>query len=357
MEIVGNPIPADLSTRSFHFGGPFRQSKDEDWKVKITDKTDKKKEQVSVLEFGSRDEAKEFMDDNTTSVRVYDVFLYDVVGNVIGKKTFFRSSDSTEYCKDKEKLELTNHERAKDEESDKAVSDLEKYLDLDKTDKSVDDRVNAKIALREKFRKKYSEKEAEYEGKAKEMMLAVAQFYLRGYDLNVEDYGTFKINLQHTRMSTLLMQLDIAKETVYRTLEEIQSAPKLNATLVKSQAEMQRLVLDITKFLQEYMKELEADVKTLRVDMDDDKFKDVEDIEYSEVADGTMVIADRRKFITEIQGIVKEAQTNKIPKSVNQKLHDDDPNLGDVVEIASDEVNVDDDRSIEGSGLESWDEE
>lgn len=205
----------------------------------------------------------------------------------------------------------------------------------------------------------FEEEEEKCKTEAKNLLLQVAKVYLDGEFIEDNEYLKFKLQLEEKGLAGLVFQLNVTRRAVFKLSEKIhtdEATPRHFEVLTG----MNRVILDITKYQHEHLAKLEESMKRFSSDAEEAKIRKNENNENEVLdAEGTVIETRHRKeLLKELNGLIKEADKEKIPKSRNSKLHDDDPN---VVEVDLPEYEGESDEelgdALDEGGLSTWTDE
>lgn len=209
----------------------------------------------------------------------------------------------------------------------------------------------------------FEEEEEKCIEEAKNLLLQAAQVYLDGKFIQDSEYLQYKLKLEEKGLAGLVFQLNITRRAVFKLSEKIatdEATPRHFEVLTG----MNRVILDITKYQHEHLGKLEEAMKKYQVDATEAEIRkgnsnsgDGEDDDAIDVEGTVIDTRNRKALLSELNGIIQEAQEQKIPKSRNTKLHDDDPNVGDVDYEEPEDENIGSDDLSDGGGLTTWEDE
>ncbi len=203
----------------------------------------------------------------------------------------------------------------------------------------------------------FEEEETKCNDEAKNLLLQLAQVYLDGDFIKDSEYLKFKMQLESKGLAGLVFQLNITRRAVFRLSEKIhtdEATPRHFEVLTG----MNRIILDITKYQHEHLSKLEESMKRFSVDADEAKSRKGSDDNKVLDAEGTVIdTRSRKQLLGELNDMIKEVEENKIPKSRNTRLHDDDPNVEEIEYPNYEEDEKDINDPTDEGGLATWEDE
>jgi hypothetical protein len=339
MEICGTPIKKTFSK-------PYKTAKGSDWKISVTVNGKKTKE---TLEFDTKALADAHVD---TYHGKWIVGISDGE-NHLRDEIFDTKALAKDYIRDKKSDESNKLIKSKHQALDSEATFLDAVvgnrnmplLDDENADKDINEDVQREIAA---HKTDFDASLNNAENDAKLLLMSVAQLYLDERLINDNNYLKFKMVIEQKGLSSLVFQLDIARKALFKLSEQIHSgthSPRNYEVLTQ----LQRVVLDVTKYQHEYMDDIEESMKRLSDDYDTGKMKTDHgtSAEVIESEDGEVTIIgtnNRIKLLDDINKIVEESKKEKTPQSVNDNLHvESDDSMTDAVEIRSEDENTGDD--------------
>lgn len=195
---------------------------------------------------------------------------------------------------------------------------------------------------------------------AKNLLMQVAQVYLDEKFVKESEYLKYKLALEEKGLAGLVFQLNITRRAIFKLSEKIatdEATPRHFEVLTG----MNRIILDITKYQHEHLSKLEDSMKRFQVDNVEAEIRKGTTNNSDENAidaEGTVIDTHSRKqLLNELNDIIMEAQKQKIPKSRNTKLHDDDPNVGEVDYDEPQNDDVGEDDVGDTGGLSTWEDQ
>jgi hypothetical protein len=199
----------------------------------------------------------------------------------------------------------------------KESSFLESYI-TQSFDDGISDPFDDAISDEEKiaeFNDDFDKKELEAKNKAQQLLNSVAKLYVKADKISSSDYLKFKLDIETQSLSSLLFQLDISKKALRKLSQEIHtgnSSPRMYEVLTG----LQRVSLDISKYIQDYMGTIEKSMKQMEIE---ESGGDVNDGDVSIGGGGNLRYNNRSTLILEIKQIVQESRM-EVPLSKNPRL-------------------------------------
>lgn len=351
MEICGKPVRKN-------FGNPYKTKKEGGWLVNII--VDGKKTKLK-LEFNTKPEADEYIlvNDNKWFVSITDAghnFIRDeTFGDIKSAQAYVRQSreDNKQAIKDNS-LVAAQDETTFLEDRIGIGTEMPMITD-DSGDPEVDEQLQNEI---KKHKDDFDGSLISAEEDAKSLLMSVAKLYLDENIIKDNDYIKFKMVIESKGLSSLIFQLDIARKALFKLSEQIHSgthSPRNYEVLTQ----LQRIILDVTKYQHEYLDDIEESMKKLAEDYETGKTKDgTQTAEVVESQNGEVTIigtSNRVKLLEDINAIVTESKENKTPQSVNKNLHIEADDMTDAIEIKTgdEEETKEDDEDTSQLGLES----
>lgn len=237
---------------------------------------------------------------------------------------------------------------------------LEQMIDIDENEKMVGDIFGGETA--EDLQKKLDDHKSEFEieednckTEAKGLLLQVAKIYLDAKFVEENKYLQFKLGLEEKGLATLVFQLNVTRKAVFKLSEKIycdEATPRHFEVLTQ----LNRVILDITKYQHEHLQKLEDSMKKFQLDAEEAGISKKED---NTVIDTEGVVIDtrsRKDLLKSINTLIKDSKDIKTPKSRNTRLHDNDPDVEEHEEIKH-EGEREEDLTQEGTGLDTWEDE
>jgi len=362
MEICNPYIIKELGIEGYIVGKPYRMPGMVTWKVAITESSSGKRH---LYDCPDKPSAEKFRADLVAGgiIRRWELPITDSVGLPVRTEHFFSEADCTAYAEKSKETEIVKVEGAAARKLDEGTSFLESYIKGD-GDKAVAKQNKGQLTvledtgdLRADYRDKLKKKEEELSEKAKGILVAVASFYLKGRQITDDEYAKYKLKMEQEGLTSLLVQLDIAKQSIAKLSEDIHCG-KASASSYEALTVMQRFVFDINKYQHEYVASMEKSMKQLREDVDNEEYgKETEGQAATfDSKEGLLTTNDRAKLIEEINIMVEKTKEKKTPLSPNKRLHKaGDTDAGDQVNIKHGDQLEDDGGSAEGgTGLETF---
>lgn len=367
-EVCNDPIIRTCALTACVLKDPYKKSKDsENWYVVIAFSQRKK----VILEFPDRARAFEWRDNQKKTVTYFEVTISSQTGDVVDTKFFANRSDALTFSKDHKQKQLQAIDQNTIDKIDQEEGFLAKYAKDSKQDQFHTLMMEAgqtKAPLTSETsevdqRKLEIRNELDTYGsamtiKARALLLAVAKFYLRNKEINEEDYAKYKLKTEEEGLASNLLQLEIAKQSIYKAYEAIQIGAA-NPKMFEALTAMQRLVFDMNKYQHEYLNNLENTLKRLKEDLDavemEQREANTEDVTWTD-GEVKKVMRGKKELILQLE-MFRQGNNQKIPMSANPKLHDNDPRLGPVVQINLDDglkINEADEGKFNGDGFDSF---
>jgi len=170
----------------------------------------------------------------------------------------------------------------------------------------------------------YDAEEDKAENEAKELLVAVANLYLDKNIINESDYLKFKSGIEVKGLSSLIFQLNVSRKAIFKLTEEIHLG-KTHPRHFEVLAGLQRVVLDISKFLQEHVGNIEKSIKGMR----DDESMPTNTINAEAIdISASNLISNKETMLKEVEEMLNDIKNkNLIPKSLNPSLEDTNPTV------------------------------
>jgi hypothetical protein len=357
-EVEKKAIDAEM----FSISKPYKIPNQSYWSVSVQELPSKEK---FIQKFDAKEEAQEFYNNCKEEVIVYTVNEYQEDGTPVKSHRFYLESSLKEFQQNFNKNSLSEFKKEEEAPTDKKMNFLERFAKNtpDSLDSEQDnDDVKAEGDLEEKkklINVNLLKRKNEFDKKAKNILMSIASVYLDAKMINKGDYLKYKFEIYESRFSELLTQLDIAKMAINKIHEQIHT-DKAGAKTFDSLGNLIRLVVDITKLEKEYLDDIEnfiiAERENFMLNEAEERERNTQDTNYEDVkiTNGKITVGNRAELISGINEYLKVHKKKsdvKIPKSVNKKLHDEDEDVGDIVQIHNDEET---DAESSGSGIESF---
>lgn len=213
-----------------------------------------------------------------------------------------------------------------------------------------------------KFEDKFDKEELECKEEAKGLLIGIASLYLKGKLINDSDYLRFRLKIEQEGFASVIFQLKTSRRAIHKISQEIHMG-NFSPRMIEVMTQLQRVVLDITKFQHQYMISLETSFKNLAVDNDvipsgsSDPNNPTQEGTVEISNNNAIVTNNRKKLLENLNMMLSEAKIIKTPKSKNAQL--DDPNDDSLVEFEEVERKDEkDDEEYQGkTGLETFDGE
>lgn len=314
-----------------------KELKDNIWVVSITQGN-------ASMEFTFPDEAEadRFIDDAiTTSVdpQIYaDIPHFDGVSGkwemkiFIGDypeyklKVFDTHDEAKEYRSKCKKLKKNQSEKVTKEIGDE-LTFLEKLdNEMGNTpvhmDQDVPEDLEALQQKLEEFKDDYHQKKNDAECKANEILTKAAEFYLGADLISKNEYAVFKVQIHQMNLGSLLFQLEIAQKNIYTLSEQIHSSSNQPfARMFEVLGQLQRVVLDINKFIFEYMENMEKSLVNIREEINERSGTPLEE----QGGERLVFYRNSKKLISDIKNFQSELDTFKeqsAKPSANSKIRE-----------------------------------
>jgi len=352
MEICGNPVKKT-------FGKPYKTSKTSDWSINVIINGKSKKPKIT-KEFKTKIEAEEY------TIKFNNKWFVDISdgNNYIRSETFDTDTEAETFVKEHKEKEIKRITNKKDSLLEEETTFLEE--ELKKSGSEVPAMIGDNDDLSEEIKEQLRKHKDDFDGTlataendAKQLLMSVAQLYLDEGIIEDSNYVKFKMVIEQKGLASLVFQLDIARKALFKLSEQIHNGMH-SARNYEVLTQLQRIVLDVTKYQHEYLDDIEESMKKLSNDYDSGITKNNIGGTVETGDDGTEVkiigTSNRTKLIDEINEIVEDSKKNKTPQSVNKKLHKDDDDMTDAIEIKTeDDIDADsaDDEDISELGLKT----
>jgi len=347
MLICGDPFKKSFSK-------PYCKIKGGEWFINVI--IDGKKTSQT-MEFDSKELAETYSTENN---KIF-VNIHDGGGNILNTEEFDDMKSANDFVvsnkkSEHKKINKQEHEQKNSEITffEKIISDFEEQPTIQMGDES-DAGVYDNSELKSVHATEFNEMVSVSENKARSLLMSVAQLYVDKNMMDQSDYIKFKMVIEEKGLSSLVYQLDIARKSLFKLSEQIQTgmhSPRNYEVLTG----LQRIVLDVTKYLHEHLGSLQESFKTLAEDLRNNAKPDENN---SEIIDTTATVLEtksRSMLIDEIKNIIKESKAQKTPQSHNDNLKvDNDDEMGDAIIIkhGDDEEEMNKDASDNMLGLDT----
>ena len=175
---------------------------------------------------------------------------------------------------------------------------------------------------KQEFTDDFEHKEKESLDRAKNLLSSVVVFYFGAGKMDNDVYIKTKIEIESLSLSSLIFQLEIARSALRKLLQEItmgNTSPRMFEVLTG----LQRVSLDISKYLQDYTATFQSSIKNLKNDIlsgqTGDPLLNVNQQNTKE--DENYKTADRKSLISKISKIVEETRAPIQILSKNSNLN------------------------------------
>lgn len=267
------------------------------------------------------------IDDEGTLIRQITGGYNDVMSQMKGIK-----SKSKNDIKKKEKdLLHTNINQLEniingDSEIDSYVIKRDGYtppISIDKID-HVDAEMEQKRA---EYKEQFDAAEATSKLEAQNLLISIVTLYFSKGLIDDNQYLKYKMDIEQKSLQALISQLDQAKKVIYKISESIHlgliplgSVPRTVEVLTG----LQRVVLDISKYQHEFIRDVEKQIREFKNEMvEENKVADSGTIAEAEFAESTVIsVSDRKKLLDDMKEFIRDnKQDLLVQKSKNGKLN------------------------------------
>lgn len=350
MEICGTPVKKS-------FGKPYKTSKTSDWSINVIINGKNKKPKIT-KEFKTKIEADDYTAEfnNKWFVDISD-------GNhFLRSETFDTELQAKTFVKEKIAKDTTKVRNRQELVLEEETTFLEKKVNeaggsqVPATTDDIDPEILEQLA---KHKEEFDGSLQAAEADAKSLLMSVAKLYLDENVIADSDYIKFKMVIEQKGLSSLVFQLDIARKALFRLSEQIHNGSH-SARNYEVLTQLQRIVLDVTKYQHEYLDDIEESMKKLSDDYDTGRTKTTgETIVSDEDGNEVKIVGtnSRASLIDEINEIIDESKKTKTPQSVNKNLHIDADDMTDAIKIKTDDDvagTSDEDEDITELGLNTF---
>lgn len=216
--------------------------------------------------------------------------------------------------------------------------------------KEQEDELADKSMLKEQFLAEYDDKKREFENKSKELLFEIGKFFFTEKIMTENKHIQYRLELESMTFSNLIFQIDIAQKAIFKLSEAIHMG-NINSRLFEVLGNLQRVVLDISKFQHQYINAMMTSLKLMREDLNDSigNGGGITDITIESSQKIIFSTRDRKTIIDEVRKLNEAGSYAIEPNtfaSPNPKLRKD----GEVYDA---EI-LDEDKSSNLGGLESF---
>lgn len=322
MEICGTPFKKS-------FGKPYKTSKESDWRINIKINGKKTKQ---FEDFKTRPDANEHIIKNDNK---WFVSITDDGGNHKRDEKFDDKELAKIYVRESKAKEKQKIKDSKGKALDNETTFLDDVANKGNFPMLLDDNdnENGDPSMSEDIQQQLADHKDQFdtsleaaETDAKSLLMSVAQLYLNENLIDDNNYIKFKMVIEQKGLSSLIFQLDIARKALFKLSERIHNgshSPRNYEVLTQ----LQRVVLDVTKYQHEYLDDIEESMKNLAEDFDSGKMRtdgagETSEVVENETGEISIISTNNRvKLLDDINKIVSESKQNKTPQSVNKNLY------------------------------------
>ncbi len=216
----------------------------------------------------------------------------------------------------------------------------------------------------QQFKDDFDSKKKGFDAKAKAALNSIAKLYLGEKIFTKEESVKYMLEVEEMNLSALMHQLHVAHEGIFKLSQYI-ALGAMNSRLWEVLGNLQKTMLEITKFQHEYIMDIPEMMKKIREDVLSGNTGDVEEIAATVVGSGTNTsgtsnIPDRKQIIDGLNEQLASIQPYMAIPSKNKKLiHEAD----DAAYIEETTLSADDETNIEGiyvdnkRGLSSYEDD
>lgn len=218
---------------------------------------------------------------------------------------------------------------------------------------------------KEEYRSTFDKSDKEAAMKARNLLLSIMTLYFEKGLIGENQYLSYKMDVEQKSLQSLIFQLDQAKKTIYKISESIHldlcpsgQIPRMIEVLTG----LQRVVLDISKYQHEFIRDIEKQVRELKNEMiEENKLLDnnsiTEDAQFSELQDTVLPAVTQKRLLDDIKKFIRDTQQDLyVQKSQNEKLNNTE-NINFVENDNKHYFDIEIDQEVEGNvlnGLDSW---
>jgi hypothetical protein len=209
-------------------------------------------------------------------------------------------------------------------------------------------------AKREEIQLELTKQESDCLADATNLLQNLAKIYLKGGIINQNEYIKTKIKLESEALSSVIFQLKTSRLAIHRLCQDI-SMGNYGTKGIEVLTQLQRVVLDISKFQHQYMTSIENVFKDHANSEigENDNVGDPKMIEMTKQPGDGIVYSNRTNLIKDLNKFVQESNAkDKIPASFNKNL----PVDADMIEATDNHTNKENlDINVDsGSGLDGF---
>ena len=144
---------------------------------------------------------------------------------------------------------------------------LEGQQATDTTQQSIEDGLKQEIDEKlKKFKDDFDSEKNACQEKAKNLLSEVAKFYFNDNIIDKNEYVKFRSELDAMSLGNMIFQLNTAHRAIFKLSEQIHMGT-MNSRIFEVLTGLQRVVLDISKFQHEYVRNIEESFKSLKMDL------------------------------------------------------------------------------------------
>ncbi len=215
----------------------------------------------------------------------------------------------------------------------------------------------------DKFDSEFVKDELACENEAKGLLVNIADLYLKGKLIKNSEYLKYRLSIEKAGLSSVLFQLKTSRRAIHKISERIHMGD-FTTKMIEVMTQLQRVVLDITKFQHTYLNSLEGSFKNLALDDATLPETEVEGgaeqlaLEGGEKkTTGGLTTNNRKKLLEELNIMIIEAKEIKIPRSKNVQLDDPtDEMFTDYEEVERKDELLGDEK-LGKTGLETYEDD
>lgn len=254
------------------------------------------------------------------------------------------------------KAELTKLQKKKINPLDEEISNINNSLDtggfnIDGAEVMDAAEIEAK---REEIELELTRQEAECLSDATNLLNNLAKIYLKGGIIDQNEYVQTKIKLESEALSSVIFQLKTSRLAIHTLCQDIKMG-QYGTKGIEVLTQLQRVVLDISKFQHQYMTSIENVFKD-HANSEIGENKDSDNpkvIELTKEPGEGLIFSNRTNLIKNLNKFVEESnEKDRIPASFNKNLPVDE----DMVEATDNHTNKEniDVNADSGSGLDGF---
>ncbi len=156
--------------------------------------------------------------------------------------------------------------------------------------------------------------------KAKSVLNEIAKFYLGQKIFTRNDCAKYISEVEEMNLSSLMFQLNVAHEGIFKLSQYIHLGA-MNTRLWEVMGNLQRTILDITKYMHEYLIDMGATMKTMKEDILNGLTGDIEELDDKPGNNNhAKALPDRKEIISEMSSMLNEINAYMVIPSANKKL-------------------------------------